>query len=105
MKVGTRFYNGLVNKISKIRIVWPWGIFFYWINYGPDFWRISNEYEIFYVAVNQNISEHLIFCFWCYYILSIFFIWFIKKKVSRISFSTFIQIHENNDWFLMDKDV
>ena len=29
MKLGTRFYNGLVSKISKIRIVWLWGFFFY----------------------------------------------------------------------------
>ena len=36
MKLGTCFYNNLVSKISKIRIVWPWGIFFIWINYRPD---------------------------------------------------------------------
>ena len=29
MKLDARFYNDLVSKISKIRIVWPWGIFFF----------------------------------------------------------------------------
>ena len=100
-----RFYNGFVSKISKIRIAWLWGIILMWINYGPDFLRISNEYEIFCVTVNQSISEHSIFCFWCYCILPIFFTWFIKKKVARISFSTSIWIHENNDWFLIDTEV
>ena len=28
MKLGARFYNGLVRKIPKICIVWPWEIFF-----------------------------------------------------------------------------
>ena len=27
MKLGTRFYNDLKSKMSKIPIVWPWGIF------------------------------------------------------------------------------
>ena len=29
MKVGTRFYNDLESKISKIGIVWPGGIFLF----------------------------------------------------------------------------
>ena len=43
MKLGTYFYNGLVSKISKIRIVWLWGFFFY-LNKLPTSlfsWNIS----------------------------------------------------------------
>ena len=38
MKLGSRFYNGLASKISKICIFWSWENFFIWINYG---WIIS----------------------------------------------------------------
>ena len=52
MNLGTRFYNGFVSKISKIRIVWPWEFFLFGLRARHFSWNNSvtevNEYRKLY---------------------------------------------------------
>ena len=73
-KFGTRFYNDRVSKISKICIVSPWGIFFIWINYGPDFFHGIFLFQL----LKELNAENYVFCFYLSQSISWLFIYLSK---------------------------
>ena len=74
MKFGTLISDDLLDKISKICMVSPWGSFFIWINWGPDSFCKSFSFGLKnwkqFIFNFNYINDY--FCFYvCYIILTI----------------------------------